>query len=317
MTAPKIKIGDRFNKLIVLERKENTTGGKAQWLVRCDCEDRNELIVPSNQLTSGGTKSCGCLVRDRNKGKDISTGNPLYSRWSGMIQRCLNSNSTNYEYYGGRGIGVYHEWLSDFKKFKSYMEEIHPDYLELLSLKYQIDRINPDGNYEPGNIRLVPASVNAKNRRPQQGPTLSRYVPIITKKNVKDITNQVFGHLTAIEPVGSSSRGVLWKCVCSCSKEAVVPVVDLTTGRIKSCGHLKSVSPTKTHGLRNDPAYAVWARLRDRAKKGKIQIIEEWLDFPTFHAWIKTQDWGNGRLLRTKVKGEVYGPETCYFKPFA
>lgn len=317
MTSPKIKVGDKFNKLTVLEREENTTGGKAQWLVQCDCEDHNELIVPSNQLTSGKTKSCGCLVRDRNKGKEIFRKNPLYSRWGTMIQRCTNENVINYEYYGGRGVEVHQAWIDSFTEFRDYIKSIHPDYLELLALKYQIDRIETNGNYEPGNIRLVTVSDNAKNRRPQQGPTLSRYTPGVNNKKRLNLTGQVFGELTALEPVGSNSMGVVWRCSCSCGNEKEVAAKLLVNERVKSCGHLKSVSPTKTHGLRNDPAYAVWARLRDRAKKGKIQIIEEWLDFPTFHAWIKTQDWGNGRLLRTKVKGEVYGPETCYFKPFA
>jgi hypothetical protein len=51
-------IGQKFGKLTVLERAENTDQGKTQWLCRCDCG--KELVVIGNNLRSGGTESCGC-----------------------------------------------------------------------------------------------------------------------------------------------------------------------------------------------------------------------------------------------------------------
>lgn len=316
MTRPKVKIGDVYNKLTVVERRGITSQGKALWLVRCDCEDQTEFLITSTQLATGKTKSCGCLRRNRNKGKATSKKDPLYSRWGGIIQRCTNENSSNYAYYGGRGITVDPVWKGSFLEFQAYVKKIHPNYLELLDLRYQIDRIDNNGNYEPGNIRLVTALENCLNKRPNQGPSLSRYVLSKRHKNTHDLTGLVFGELTAIKPVGHAARGIVWKVKCSCGAEKEVVASLLTMGKTKSCGHLRKVPPSKTHGLRNHPIYPSWARLKNRAKSGKIQVVEAWLDFPTFYAWAITQDWGNGNLLTTRKKGEVYGPDTCYYKPY-
>lgn len=82
----------------------------------------------------------------------------LRSTFNSMKQRCSNPKMHNYYRYGGRGIKV---------KFKNVNEFI--DYV-LNELKVDprgltIDRINNDGNYEPGNIRFVTRKVNRNNRR--------------------------------------------------------------------------------------------------------------------------------------------------------
>ena len=55
-----------------------------------------------------------------------------------------------------------------------------------------------------------------------------------------DITGQVFGELTALEPTEQRKNGrIVWKCICSCGKEVYVTAKDLRSGNTKSCGHLK------------------------------------------------------------------------------
>lgn len=83
---------------------------------------------------------------------------PLYGAWSNMKTRCLNSNASNYKWYGERGIKVCEEWVDCFENFKRDME---PTWKKGL----QLDRIDPNGDYTPVNCRWVSPSENTKNRR--------------------------------------------------------------------------------------------------------------------------------------------------------
>ena len=81
----------------------------------------------------------------------------LYRVWCGMRDRCRNPHNKRYERYGGRGISVCDEWDKDFAVFRKWSQE--HGYEEGLT----IDRINGDGNYEPGNCRWVTTAVQNRN----------------------------------------------------------------------------------------------------------------------------------------------------------
>jgi hypothetical protein len=81
---------------------------------------------------------------------------PTYTSWENMIQRCTNPNSRVWKYYGGRGITVCERWR-EFKNFLADMGE-RPEGMTL-------DRINNDGNYEPGNVRWTDWETQNTNRR--------------------------------------------------------------------------------------------------------------------------------------------------------
>lgn len=87
---------------------------------------------------------------------------PLYAVWSNLIQRCTNPKHPQYHNYGGRGIKVCDQWR-DATEFLVWAGSAgwEPGL--------QIDRIDNDGDYEPGNCRFVTPSVNASNRRPRGG----------------------------------------------------------------------------------------------------------------------------------------------------
>ena len=74
-----------------------------------------------------------------------------------MIQRCTNERAANFKYYGGRGIRVCQQWRDSFEAFLADMGE-RPEGKTL-------DRINNDGNYEPGNCRWATWSEQRRNRR--------------------------------------------------------------------------------------------------------------------------------------------------------
>jgi len=83
---------------------------------------------------------------------------PVYRSWCSMLQRCRNPNAPNWEYYGGRGITICDEWLH-FEGFYADMGE-RPAGLTL-------DRIDVDGNYEPGNVRWATPKEQRHNQRPR------------------------------------------------------------------------------------------------------------------------------------------------------
>lgn len=120
------------------------------WLrVRCVCG--TEMEVSSYKLRTGHTKSCGCqkrnLIVSTMKWKGLSKPYAAeYTAWRHMNDRCHNPEHPNYPPYGGRGIRVCARWRESFETFLD-------DLGARPSSKHSLDRVDNDGNYEPGNCR--------------------------------------------------------------------------------------------------------------------------------------------------------------------
>lgn len=147
--------GMRFGKLVIKERVPGLKSKSTIW--RCDC-DCGGSIVTTWDCIRRKTRSCGCLYfgRQNNLTHGLTQTNE-YRIWAGMQQRCSNPNRPEYPNYGGRGIRVCERW-GDFELFLGDMGP-RP------GLEYSIDRINNDGNYEPGNCRWATKSEQQSNRR--------------------------------------------------------------------------------------------------------------------------------------------------------
>jgi len=155
--------GARAGRVMVLAYA-GSKNQQAYWSCACDCGTR--FVTQGRLLRSGETGSCGCLAKEKRAlatakaktthGKTVGGNSRVYRIWVNMRSRCTNPNFDSYPYYGGRGIKVCDEWMS-FDRFLADMGEPGPDQ--------SIDRIDPNGHYEPGNCRWVAQAEQSRNTR--------------------------------------------------------------------------------------------------------------------------------------------------------
>lgn len=164
MSALKDLTGQRFGRLVVVERVGSSLSREATWRCLCDCG--NERIICGSSLRRGGSKSCGCLrdeIESAIHSTHRKTKSRLYNVWSHMIQRCYNPSNTAYKRYGGRGVSVCDEWRNDFMIF--YEWAMANGYDENAAFhQCTIDRIDNDKGYSPGNCRWVDAKTQNNNK---------------------------------------------------------------------------------------------------------------------------------------------------------
>lgn len=155
-------VGRVFARATVVSDGPKAPNGRRTVICRCSCG--SEFSCDPRDLMKGHTKSCGCLQREAVRGTAISmtthamTGSPEYISWVHMKGRCQNQKNRKYSQYGGRGIRVCQSWDENFEAFLR-------DMGEKPFAGASIDRINVDGDYEPGNCRWADAKMQAQNKR--------------------------------------------------------------------------------------------------------------------------------------------------------
>lgn len=165
MTKVNDLTGRRFGRLLVIKRVDDhvTSGGQRKVMYMCVCSCGIEKEIAGCDLRSGRTTSCGCRNRECIHERFFIHGmrhTKPYSTWSGIKNRCLNKNTPRYKDYGGRGITICQKW----REFKMFYEDVSklPHAFED---GYSIDRIDNDGNYEPGNVKWSTPFEQAQNKR--------------------------------------------------------------------------------------------------------------------------------------------------------
>lgn len=155
-------IGLKFNRLLV-QAEASPLNGNSRVNCLCECGTEKEFYL--TRVVRGIVKSCGCYKAEyliKSRTTHGLTGNILYTMWRNILSRCTNPKDIAYRYYGGRGITVCPEWLSNPQLFIDWA--LANGYQRGL----QIDRRENDGNYEPSNCRFVTPQINANNKRSPQ-----------------------------------------------------------------------------------------------------------------------------------------------------
>ena len=155
-------VGQRFGALTVTGRADPGARKEARWTVLCDCGTVKS--VRSSHLRYGLVLTCGSSCQyspskiSQYKVTHGKTETVEYSTWKRIIGRCYNPNTRKYHCWGGRGIEVCERWRNSFPAFAEDMG-LRP------TSKHSIDRIDNDGNYEPGNCRWATNVQQSQNKR--------------------------------------------------------------------------------------------------------------------------------------------------------
>lgn len=180
-------IGEKFNKLTVVDFSY-IKNRHCYW--KCECECGNYFIALGSQLKTGKTKSCGCFKKDilksvvttHNRSRDY-----MGKLWENIKSRCLSSKYKGYKNYGARGITIYEPWIHNSSLFINWMLE---NLGERPTPKHSLDRIDNNGNYEPGNLRWANSTIQHKNRRPTKIISIDDWNLLQKIKNdINDIDN--------------------------------------------------------------------------------------------------------------------------------
>lgn len=148
--------GHRFGMLTAIERVGSNNDRDSLWMMRCDCG--NTCIKDISIAVRGELTSCGCKSKPYDHRYER-----LHVVYHGIKARCYQKSHISYKWYGARGIRMCDEWLHDFDAFKDWA----------LASGYQIDaprgactidRIDPNGNYEPSNCRWLSIAEQQRNK---------------------------------------------------------------------------------------------------------------------------------------------------------
>lgn len=152
-----VEVGKKYGAWTVISAGSEPT----KLLCRCEC-GRTEREIRRYDLVKAKSLMCRkCSVglsKTTHGASPYGKASPEYNTWVHMIQRCHNPSNKDYKNYGGRGIEVCEMWRDSFEAFLLMVgKRPFPDAT--------IDRVDYNGNYEPGNVRWASRAEQNLNTR--------------------------------------------------------------------------------------------------------------------------------------------------------
>lgn len=226
--AKAVKPGDVFSHMTVVAVGMKVDSYKYYAVCQCSCGSALKR-ARMDSLLSGSITSCGCyhrLITTTHGGTKDNHG----KRWKNMMERCYNPKNNAYKNYGARGITVCSRWHD----VANYVADIKEGYLEGL----EIDRIENDKGYSPGNTRWTTSKVNSNNRRS---------CVMIT---IDGITASVTAHADRLGVNPTLAINRISSLGWNPEKALKTPVSDVTENALKAVsarwsGHTKKPRPPK------------------------------------------------------------------------
>lgn len=162
-----VEVGKTYKRLRVLAGPF-VRGKYVKFKVRCEAGHEFEQYgFALSGRAKSGCRECGKkspILREKTRRTGLAnkthgmTGSPEYKVWSGIKNRCFREHDPAYYNYGGRGVTMAPEWVNDFPSFLAHVGKRPSKY-------HSLDRLDNDGNYEPGNVAWRTMEEQNCNRR--------------------------------------------------------------------------------------------------------------------------------------------------------
>jgi len=173
----KIKKGTRIGDRVCIGKAKHLIGkcaSQQKVLMKCDCGRIDEVILNSLRGKNPRLRCRGCAcVLSKETNTTYGAGEPFGSTVGHIFGRCLNPHDPAYEHYMGRGIGIWQPWLKNKLSMRLYLVKLWIEQTGLYTLELYgpgadqltLDRIDNDGDYEPGNLRFTDKITQNRNSR--------------------------------------------------------------------------------------------------------------------------------------------------------
>lgn len=271
--------GKKFGRLTVLSLLPKECNHARKW--RCLCSCGNYTDVDSYSLTSGRTKSCGCLVKEL-KPPHVDLTGKKFGAWT--VEREDGRNSHNSVMWfcicrcGNTGRVSYSSLISGKSKGCGCARRGKPNLkarVDISGKRYGrltvLYLLNPEScdstkiwrcRCDCGNISDVPYSSLTCGHSTSCGCLFKEQ---LSKRSVKDISGLRFGMLTVIERYGTKDRKATWRCKCDCGNDYIAVGKQLRCGEVLSCGCVLSKAESSCADIlrTNDVAFTKQKRFDD------------------------------------------------------